>query len=155
MSPAHQVSLALAAPLRPAASPSPALPWRLLATCRWYVHPPALGQGLVGGIDGQLTALEVDGLVIFIRENLTGLSDFTTSSAARGGMKEGKAPSGSREVLDLCAPSERWDEIAALVAHLDARERPVRRHARFSVAWALERFREAGVALPPGLRRAA
>lgn len=81
-------------------------------------------------------------MVFYIRENVGGIDRFLTSSAARLGMKKGQNPSGSFQVLDLCAPKEKWEAIAAAVRAEDQLARPVRRHLQFTADWAEEKLAE-------------
>jgi hypothetical protein len=103
--------------------------------CRWSIHWGGLLHGESGGIDGQLTKCRLaDGLVFYVRENCA-RDHFNTSAGERMAMKRGEKTRGV-DVLELCCPADRWDEVAALVGRADAMRRPVRRNQRFTAAWA-------------------
>lgn len=119
---------------------------KVVRTMEWAIHSGACwAQG--GGIIGQLTKLEHEGVTFYVRENLAGVDHFYMSASARLGMKQGRSPTGSRDVLDLAVPKGvDWSRFAALVSAEDAAgrgargPREVRKHARFTVAWAEDEF---------------
>lgn len=119
----------------------------VLDTTWWSVVSGGTWAGSCGGMSGQLTKCRLEGVVFYVRENMGGVDRFFTSSSARLGMKKGQMPSGSTQVLDLCAPAERWEAIAAAVRAEDAKvgePRQIRHHLQFTVAWAEERFKPGG-----------
>jgi hypothetical protein len=111
-----------------------------LAVTEWQVHHGAVSAPGMSGIVGQLTMCRDRGVVFFVRENIA-YNAFLTSSAVRWRMKTaGTLPRDAVQVLELCAPSDRWDELARAVAALDRRGRQVRRNRRFTGAWADSQF---------------
>jgi len=82
---------------------------------------------------GQVTVVEWRGWRAFVRENCRRLSvdHFTTSSNARLRTKQGGV---GTQVLELAAPADIWDRLAAVVEASDTHHRPVVR----SQSWTLD-----------------
>lgn len=112
------------------------------------------GCGQWGGSTGQLTKIESEGVIAYVRENVIpsggrGFGTFVISSGARlGDKREGRR---GEPVLELAAPARAWDRIAKEIEDLDAAEArphgrplPARRvvaHRRFTADWAEFQFR--------------
>lgn len=110
-----------------------------LEVCWWSAVSGGTYAGSCGGMSGQLTKCRMGNVIFYVRENIGGIDRFNTSSAQRLGMKKGQMPKYSYQVLDLCAPKEHWDTIAAAIMEEDKKggmERPVRHHQNFTVDWA-------------------
>jgi len=115
----------------------------------WWIHHGGINGN--DGLTGQLTEvrLRATGEIFYVREHLRGIDHFTMHGNARLGMKEGRAPAGSWEVLELLAPAERWEDLSLLVQTIDAdpkygRARPVVRPRRtFTARWVVEAFASA------------
>jgi hypothetical protein len=114
------------------------------ATGRWSRRMGYLGSSL----EGQVTKLRVEHTVCYARENLRIKDTFLIHSSARlglgGGIVQGKVHAGIKagdnwagtQVLELCAPADRWEECARIIRLADARDRPVLRNRQFTKAWA-------------------
>lgn len=110
-------------------------------SCSWRVHWGGCNSS--GGIEGMLTKCRLyDGQVFYVRENAK-RAHFETSSNARIGLKRGEV-SGSVNVLELCCPSDRFDEVSSLVKKADGLKRPVHRNRNFTSAWAEQQFKPNG-----------
>lgn len=100
------------------------------------------GGGIMPGQKqvGQVTKIDVGGVMCYVRENLDGRQSFLISSgqrwAEKGGNRADRRPMQERQILDLCAPAAVWDQVASLVHHTDAHRRPVRRYRCFTSQWA-------------------
>lgn len=92
------------------------------------------------GLIGQVTRCELDGVEFYVRENVTAIPSFQISSAERMGDKVGRKPSRRRQALELLAPADRWDEIAAEVKRADRLGRPVLLNRSFTWSWASSIF---------------
>lgn len=112
---------------------------KVLAKGTW-----AFGGGIMPGqkLEGQVTKLQLDDVIFYVRENLNGADSFHVSSperwAEKGGNNADRGPRSHRQILDLCAPDEHWDRLAALVHEADSLKRQVRRHRTFTTKWAEE-----------------
>lgn len=73
----------------------------------------------------QVTKLEVDGHIFYVRENAG-----PTGEAGPDGKPIGV------KWLDLCAPESQWLRISGIVFCEDSLKRPVRRAADFTAEWA-------------------
>ena len=94
-----------------------------------------------GGMVGQLTKCKVNDIVFYVRENLKGINTFHITSGERWGDKTGmREPRKERQSLDLLAPKEHWDMIAALVHEQDHMKRPVLKAKSFTWEWAEKEF---------------
>jgi hypothetical protein len=110
---------------------------RPIATGVWIFGQSNLGGS--SGLIGRVVKLQLeDGLVVYTRETLRGIDSFSISSGERWGDKAGKVPRKERQALDLWAPADRWEEVAAIVKDLDPLRRPVMRNKNFTPAWAEE-----------------
>jgi len=116
--------------------PPPAL--EILATGTYVVHHASCQAG--AAVAGQVTKIAVAGLIAYVREDYDIANAFYLPSNARVGLKE-QGPSRGWSVLALCAPRERWNDIARMVAAEDGLGRRVVRNARFTAAWAETIFR--------------
>lgn len=94
----------------------------------------------------QVTRIELDGHTGYVRENLRHISGLTTSSShrlgitggiVRGKVRPGSIPKHAVEILELTAPDVIWQPMAAAVARLDTRRRPVVRSNRWCLHHAL------------------
>ena len=105
---------------------------------RWRLALPAGYAGLPR--PAQATALRVDGVRVYVRENLraSSLDHFLTSSGERIRRKGVDGPRNGIDVLELAAPAALWDRLAARVAALDTLGRPVVRHPRWTLRTAPE-----------------
>ncbi|MBX3465320.1 MAG: hypothetical protein KF878_00290 [Planctomycetes bacterium] len=113
----------------------------IVRSCDWPMHHGGANNPH-GGLWGQLTEIRVDGVTAYVREHFR-TDHFHMPGNARIGMKKGRMPAGARLVLELAAPAERWDAIAAVVRVKDPKGRPVERNRLFTAAWAEHRLREA------------
>jgi hypothetical protein len=116
------------------APPSPVVTGR----ATWRIHAGGVNYGSSGGIDGQVTRLEMAGATFYVRENVR-RDQFAGGSGVGMALKRGE--SRGVGVLELCAPEGCWDAVAAAVGAADAMKRPVVRNRRFTVAWAEALFR--------------
>lgn len=91
-------------------------------------------RGYGAEIPSQVTKVSLRGVTGWVRENrrASSLESFMLSSNARLGHKADGNRIG-REVLELAAPKEVWDDIASAVATMDELGRPVLRNARWTV----------------------
>lgn len=109
----------------------------LESTC-WFFGENSVSHG---GMIGQLTKCRYNRVIFYVRENLKGINSFIISSGERWGDKNGTSkPRRERWSLDLCAPTEHWDTLAALVHEQDYYKRPVLKAKRFSYHWAEQQF---------------
>ena len=112
----------------------------VLAVARWMIHSGA-NWSYGGGIDGQVAKAKWEGHTFYVRENLRlPKPTFLMSSSERLGMKEGRAPKGSVEVLEVaCDP-----EARAVIVERSARGRgrKVREHRRMTINWAEAHLKE-------------
>lgn len=118
----------------------------VLDTCSWKIHSGGC-YAPNGGISGQVTKAKFMGCVFYVRENLQQAKpSFLMSANERLGMKQGRPPKHSTEVLELaCDKSVRKALIAAIEAEEQGergRNRKVRDHRQFTVAWAEEQFKQ-------------
>lgn len=120
--------------------------FQVLAQIEWQVHGGG-GSNPLGGIVGRLTKIRVFGLVCYVRENLM-FDHFGIGSGGRLALKHGRIPKFAVQVLELAAPSERWEEVAAVVAQIEAQcclaegkqPRRILRNQRFTQNWAEDQF---------------
>ena len=120
--------------------------WEVLAISFWEVHHGG-GSNSLGGIQGQLTKLSVQGVTCYVRENIR-YDSFGTGSSGRMAMKHGRLPKDSQQVLELAAPKHYWDEIAAIVQQIEDSQcgsagdkpRPIIKNHRFTLRWAEVQF---------------
>jgi predicted DNA-binding WGR domain protein len=92
-------------------------------------------------LEGQVTKFRWFGHVFYVRENLDGSQAFYISANERQGEKGGVTgygrPVSGRNVLEVCTRhAADWSIAADVVRSLDALERPVRSHRRFTPTWA-------------------
>ncbi len=127
-------------------------PLEILRTCEWERHAGLFSSET---LVGQLTECRYQFgdqsymVRFYVREGIDPrLSYLECCSGARAREKgmgrnamTAKGPfayvSKHRQVLELCAP-ERWEDLAAIVARVDAHGRRVSRNARFTSKWALQ-----------------
>ena len=116
-------------------------PIEIIRQTTWLVHWGGINQQ--GGTEGKLTECRMGDMVFWVRENFVPLegSFVGMGSGERHALKRGHVAKRHPQVLDLCCPADRFDEIAAAVRALDPLGRPVRTNRRFTVAWAREQFR--------------
>jgi hypothetical protein len=82
---------------------------------------------------GQVTAIRVGHVKAWIRENKrSNTPSFLVSSNARITAKM-NGPHDGRQVLELAAPRHHWERIASVVAAADGLDRPVVKHARWTL----------------------
>lgn len=96
------------------------------------------------GMEGQLVELQACAGAwtgtVYVRERaVSDMPSFYINSAVRNGQRHNGDPN-ARQVLQLCAPAERWDAIAKTVADMDSLRRPVERARGFTAAWAEQAF---------------
>lgn len=114
---------------------------KVIATTTWK-----FGQDnrAMGGLIGQVTACEHEGVKFFVRENVTALPSFEISSGERWGDKRGAKPAPRRQSLELFLPPQRahhwqcWQELAAVVKSLDPLGRPVLPNRNFNKTFILK-----------------
>jgi hypothetical protein len=112
----------------------------VLAQVPWTVHWGGLNNPQ-GGLEGQLTMCRLGRVVFYVRENIAFQGGhFMVSSGERMGWKQGRLSRRHLQVLELAAPEEAWDQLAAVVQEVDAQKRPVRKNRRFTVKWAEARL---------------
>lgn len=123
----------------------------VLRRCTWQIHHGGAGDNQRGGgITGQLTEIEIDGAVCYVRENLGGIEHFMMSANQRLSMKWGRVPKGAHEVLELVTPEGvDWQAAAEAVRRTDAKGRPVRTHPRFTISWARDQLARAAQRVDP------
>ncbi len=113
----------------------------ILAKTTWRIHWGGLKHPQ-GGLDGQLTKCRWNGWIFWVRENVRLFGGhFGISSGERMALKEGRLAKRHAQVLELCAPSSGWDEIALAVKAADALHRPVLRNRNFTESWAKRTLR--------------
>ena len=88
-----------------------------------------------GGQVGQITACKFEQTVFYTRENINGIDSFFISSGERMGDKTDKVPRKERQVLELVAPDDKWNDIAAIVYNLDPLKRKVIKNEHFNINW--------------------
>jgi hypothetical protein len=93
-----------------------------------------------GGVVSQVTHCKVENIEFYVRENINGINSFLISSGERWGDKVGKTARKGRGVLELLAPVDQWDRIAALVHAEDTLKRHVKPNRLFTTAWAKQLF---------------
>jgi hypothetical protein len=109
-----------------------------------YMNIEVLGYSLwifsqtnisTGGQIGQVTfCLYNKSLPFYTRENITGIDSFFLGSQERLGDKvSGRKIRPGRQVLELLAPPESWEEIAQLVQDLDPLKRRVVKNPLFNL----------------------
>lgn len=115
---------------------------KVLQTAHWERRMGYLGQL---GIEGQITVIEVGGVVAYVRENIRMDTFYITSTArlgitggggGRGKIKSGNIPPDAQHVLELAAPKADWDAIARAVTAADRRHRPVVKSNRWTISQA-------------------
>lgn len=110
----------------------------ILNTTHWDIHV---------GIVGQVTKLKINDTIAYVRENIR-YNSFAVSSSERLGMKiRGTLPRDALQVLELAAPKQHWNEIAIVVAQIEAKQpngssRPIVKNSRFTLEWAQHQFHE-------------
>lgn len=120
--------------------------FEVICQTEWQIHHGGVSNPM-GGIVGNLTEIEVDGITAYVRENVR-YNSFRVSSGERLAMKtKGRLPKGTVHVLELAAPIDYWDEIAQVVSAVDAltrsEPREVFRSQRFTEKWAQFQFKQA------------
>ncbi|MDB4956568.1 MAG: hypothetical protein JWO36_4137 [Myxococcales bacterium] len=116
---------------------------------RWF------SSAYLGDVPSQITEVRIGTVTGWVREwrRSSSMESFVLSSSARLGHKADMNRIGN-DVLQLAAPASAWDAIAELVAQLDALNRPVERHQRWTTKtapleftrpteWVVIRHREA------------
>jgi hypothetical protein len=115
-------------------------PVEVLATTTWEVHWGGINKQ--GGVVGQVTKCRIAGVVCYVRETFAPLGGhFHVSGGERQAFKRGSVSRRHLQVLELCAPPEKWGAIAAIVTRADVLGRPVRKNRNFSYGWAERLFR--------------
>lgn len=123
--------------------------FEVIRQTEWQIHHGGVSNPM-GGIVGNLTEIEVDGITAYVRENFR-YDSFRVSSGERLAMKtKGRLPKDAVQVLELAAPIDYWDEIAEVVRAVDALTKPepreVVRNQRFTQKWAQSQFKQAAFA---------
>ena len=80
---------------------------KVLDKTNWTIAVGGGGYCPAPGLEGQVTKCEHEGVVFYMRENITAVSSFNMSSGERWGIKIGKSPSPSRQSLELAAPPDK------------------------------------------------
>jgi hypothetical protein len=106
----------------------------IITTGYWH-HSGANMGGIVSGLSSQITICRHEGTVFAVRENCNAIPMFNISSGERWGDKIGHRPSAKRQCLELLAPEEQWEEIAAVVKKADGLNRPVYKNNAFTFNW--------------------
>lgn len=98
-------------------------------------------KGYSGTLTTQVTEVRLGQHIGYVRENRRASSEanFVLSSNARLGHKADLNRIGN-EVLELAAPKEVWDEMAAAIAEIDHMKRPVITHNRWTLKTAPDAF---------------
>jgi hypothetical protein len=117
---------------------TPAKALEVLAQTDWIVHGGGCNNA-AGGQGGKLTKCRVAGAVCYVRENLA-INHFGMSSNQRLSLKRGKPSKSIPQILELLAPDDHWEAIAAVVKAEDGLRRNVRKNRRFTWKWAERQF---------------
>jgi len=130
----------------------PTAEFEVIRQTEWQIHHGGVSNPL-GGIVGELTEVDVNGITAFVRENIR-YNSFLISSGERLAMKtKGRLPKDSVHVLELAAPSEFWNEIASVVRAVDAmtqaQPREIVHNQRFTLRWAEQQFKQSSLVFKP------
>lgn len=80
--------------------------------------------------------------MFYVRENVAFHGGhFMVSSGERMGIKLGRLSKRHLQILELAAPDNDWNRIAAVVHEVDGLKRPVRKNRRFTIQWAERTFK--------------
>lgn len=85
-----------------------------------------------GGLVGQVSKCRFEGVVFYVRENVTGIDSFTISFGDRWGDKIGSKPSPGRQVLEILAPKHFIPFLKRKVTESDQLKRRVITNSSFN-----------------------
>ena len=110
---------------------------KVTGTSHWERRFGYLGSSLVC----QVTRVELNGRIGYVRENLRNCSGLHVSSSYRlgitggvinGKVRAGNIPKSATQVLELAAPDDIWPLLASQIRDLDTLRRPVVRSRQWT-----------------------